>query len=345
MSRFFFLFALLFPLLGYSLTLMEKLQNAHQGDYVVTLMSKNYSLISIHTKTDDSIIFEEISVPVSSMEKAPDWKNYVLQKAPKAISWILYEIDLKTGKMIESYNVLGGYFLDLSSFDSVLAKLMHLTLETVKESERRRIGVSSSLSGFDTRKIWNPPLVFERKKEKSPQFSVYHATWPEDATILSGKTVELYFDRQRSHFPFPMWMQIKDASDTSFKVPSVDAGHSMPTTMTNMPRRLPYFYDKVIQSKETIIIKISIPSYYKGLNLHFVSYVPKQEQPIHINIDPILGSDPESVEFHIPRSFIEQHISLDQPYHLMLTINSHPSVSVESAKSYRFKKLKNLSPE
>ena len=334
-ALFFSFFLFLTPV--WSLTLSDKIATAQEGDYIVTLMNKTYALITIYEKSDSSIIFQEISVPTSFMQKAPEWNQFMRDNGPKATSWILYEIDTETGKMLECFDVLSGNFIDLSSFDSILSKLMQLPLARVKESDRRRIGASSSFDGFDTRKVWNPQQIFEKQKEKKPQFNVYRATWPKDDSILADKTVELYFDAKRAKFPFPFWMQVKDDSDASFKLPTVDAGHNLPKVIPEMPRRRPYFYDKVELLEDKILVRLSIPPYYKGLKLYFTSHFPPQQSPIEV---PVVEAwrDGGYIEYHIPLSFIHEQLNTERPYHLKLTIDSHPEMGVESAKSVRFKK-------
>ncbi|MDN3504575.1 MAG: hypothetical protein P0S95_03245 [Rhabdochlamydiaceae bacterium] len=331
------LFSLLICNFASALTLAEKLESSSRGDYIVTLMSKNYSLISIHTITDKSIIFEEITVPVSCVKRGQSWPEYLKNGAPKATSWVLYELDLSTGKMMECYSVLNDSFLDLSSFDSILSKMMYLPLKDVNESSRRKIGSNSALGGFDTRKLWNPPQKFEGKKQKKPKYNVYRATWPDDESILAGKTVELYFDKDKTDFPFPFWMQVKDESEAGIKLPTVDGGHNMGIGHATLPRRLPHFYDKVTVKDDEIVVKVNTPDYYEGLHLYFISYLPQLGDPVLSKAKAIKGEEKECVEFHIPKSFINESLDHNKPYHFMLRIDSHPDVRAESAKSVRFK--------
>lgn len=320
----------------FCMTLSDKLQTAQTGDYIVALLNKNYALISIHSLDKNHLIFEEISVPYSALGRSPNWKDYIKNNAPQATSWILYEISLKTGQMTECYNVLNDSFLDLSSFNSILSKLIYLQLETVPLKDQRRIGISSSLEGFDTRKIWKPKQIFEGEVQKNPEFFVYRTIWPKDDSIISGKTLELYFDAKRNSFPFPFWMQVKDTSDASFKLPIVDGGHSLQSPILEMPRRLPYFYDKVSLDKDEIIVRVQIPHYYTGLKLHAISYVSQKSEPIALKAQVQRNAISENVEFSIPKAEIHENLEKNIPYHFLLMCDSHPNISVESAKSVRF---------
>lgn len=329
-----FIFLSVLPLS--SLTLSDKLKKAEEGDFAVSLIGKSYTLIHIVKKRGDCLLFEEISVPVSSMKKKPDWHAFVKEGAKGSIAWILYEIDIKSGKMLECYSVLDETFFDIHSFDHLLTKLMHLPLSPLEEKEQRRIGeVLESSGGLDHRKIWTPTETFDGVKVKDPKFAVYKATWPEDGTILSHKSVEIYFDEKRPSFPFPFWMQVKDESDASFKVPTIDGGHGLKSSTENIPRRRPYFYDKFETHADRIIVKVSVPIYYEGMKLYASSFMTVLDKPILCEAT-IKRGEGEQVEFEIQKSFINNHLEFDKPYHFLLTSDSFPDITVESPRCIRF---------
>lgn len=333
MRRYFFaIFLFTLPLLG--LNLSDKLGKAHEGDFAVSLINKTYTLINIVEKKDNILLFEEISIPASCVKASHDWRKFMENGAPGAIAWMLYEVDLSSATMLECYSVLDEAFFDVHSFDHILTKMMHLPLEVLSESEQRRIGASSD-EGVDHRKVWTPVQVFEKERVKNPKFDVYKATWPDDGTILSKKSVEIYFDANRKDFPFPYWMQLKDASDASFKVPTVDGGKKLASPTIGMPRRRPYFYDKVDIHKDKIIVKVSVPIYYKSLKLFATSFSGSLDNPILCEAK-VERKEGELVEFEISKAFIHKNLGHDKPYHFLLTNDSFPEVSVESGRPVRF---------
>ena len=332
MMHYFLGLLLLFSTALSSLTLSDKLYEAKEGDFAVSMINKSYTLIHIVKKKGSILLFEEISVPVSCMKGSPNWRQFMQNNAPGAIAWVLYEVDLKSGSMLECYSVLDEAFFDVTSFDHILTKLMHLPLSRLDEKEQRHIG---SATDVDTRKVWKPVQVFEQAKVKDPKFDVYKATWPDDGTILSHKSVEIYFDAKRSDFPFPFWMQVKDASDASFKVPTVDGGRGLKSLTQDIPRRRPYFYDKVETYPDKIVIKVSLPIYYEGMKLYASSFMSTIDKPILCEA-VMRRVEGECVEFEIAKTFIHKHLDVDKPYHFLLTSDSFPDITVESARCVRF---------
>lgn len=84
-----------------------------------------------------------------------------------------------------------------------LPKLFSLPLEDVLLAERKKIGPKPEDAVEDRRKLWNPQKFFDGVKDSSAQFSVKRAIWPKDSSLLSLRSIEMYFDAKNPFFPFP----------------------------------------------------------------------------------------------------------------------------------------------
>ncbi|MBM3193673.1 MAG: hypothetical protein FJZ59_05525 [Chlamydiae bacterium] len=207
-----------------ALSLGDKLLKGAVGDYVVTEQNRLCSLIRIHTLDGSKITIEEISFPYSSLPS--DIPNWIKDKALGHTSWSLLQIDIKTNTLEKCFSFTKNAYLSFSENDSFFLKILHLPLDLIQDDERKRIG-SPLKEGLDTRKIWNPELFFEGKKEASPEFTAYKLLYPKDGSPLSGKRIELFFNKSNELFPFPYWGQITDDSQASLKFRVVASGRNL----------------------------------------------------------------------------------------------------------------------
>jgi hypothetical protein len=206
-------------------SLKERLSQATPGDYIVTAQEGHYSVLLIRTNSQKLLSLEEISVPAGHIQlKQWNWKKWVEEKAPGHTSWVLYEIDPASAKLIScfSYSKNGWIYLDES--EQFLTQLMRLPLEKIPEADRKKIGPQPPPGGEDRRAVWNPPLVIEGKKASKPTFEAMRTKWPEDGSKLSLCTIELYFSKENPTFPY--WMQIQ-SPHYAFKVRTIDSGHQL----------------------------------------------------------------------------------------------------------------------
>ncbi len=223
MNRFLFVAILFFINSLNALSLKDKLIKGEVGDYIVTEQNRLCSLIRLHTLTQNKLVIEEISFPEASLPK--NIKEWLTTGAKGHTSWSLIEIDLLKTTVESCFSFTKNAWLVFSDNDSFIIKILDLPLFPILEQERRRIGPPIS-EGPDTRKIWNPPLFFEGKKESSPQFIPLRLTYPKDGSPLSGKRIELFFNN-RNNFPFPYWGQITDESDAALKFRVIDSGRNL----------------------------------------------------------------------------------------------------------------------
>lgn len=222
-----FLFILfLFPLFLHcqeaALLLRDNLQNAVKGDYIVTLQNRNYTVLIVKDKQPNTITIEEVTVPDETKGGNTDWKKWVESSAPGHTCWVLYTIDISSGKMLKYYNFHYHSWYDMSEANVFLSKLLNLELTKLPVNKRKKVGASSG------GRLWQPPLVVEGKQIPFVPFDAYTTHWPADGSQLSDRTVIIYLPEESSKYPsyFPYWLQINGAVGNA-QVRIVDSGRQL----------------------------------------------------------------------------------------------------------------------
>jgi len=204
---------------------LENLAEAVPGEFIVTLYGKTYTLFHIRSKSDRHIIVEEVSTP--KFGNGIVWRSWFEQGAPKHTSWIVYSINLDTGKMDECYSLSNNSWLDVSYADIFLSTLMTLKFSPVSERERRRLG-PQSCEGVDHRSYWNPKMVVDGEVIPKILFDAWKSLWPDDGTELARKEIEVYLPRDNQNYCdyFPYWLQISNSFGRA-TVRIVDSGKGL----------------------------------------------------------------------------------------------------------------------
>lgn len=171
---------------------------------------------------------EEISIPHCKVKsKNFHWKEWVGQGAPGNISWVLYEIDLNTGKMIRYYSVSKNGWFDVADADHFLSKLLNLQLSKIPPHSRKHIGLKPASTSNPSR-IWQPPMIIDGQLIKGVKFDAWRTVWPQDQSDLSGKQIEIYLPQDSLRYPsyFPYWLQISGTIGKA-KVRIIDSGSQL----------------------------------------------------------------------------------------------------------------------
>lgn len=210
-----------------SLFLREHLNEARQGDYVVTMQNKNYTLLNIHQTDGKNLVLEEITVPVSMKSKSISWKDWVSQGAPGHSCWVLYLIQFPEGIIKQCYSVSKHGWLDTKQLESFLPTLLNLRFATIPENERKKVGPPPSVGSPDFRKYWQPKMIMDGRTISGVSFDGWLAQWPRDESILSGKSIEIYLphDKQYPSY-FPYWLQIRGAVGKA-TIHIIDSGYGL----------------------------------------------------------------------------------------------------------------------
>lgn len=214
----------------FSTNLKDRLLKGEKGDFIVTLQNHIYSLLLIQDINKSCITIAEISLPENN--KSLPWRTWVLEGAPGNTAWNIYEIDLEKNRLSKCYSVSRSCFLSGFDQDNFLAKLLTLPLNPLNETKRKKIGPAPLNEDEDHRAIWNPPIIVDGKAKKT-SFTVYQTLWPRDGSDLSGKILDLYFDKEGS-FPFPFWIQVTTGSlDVMLKI--IDSGKNL-ISLKSLPK-------------------------------------------------------------------------------------------------------------
>jgi hypothetical protein len=210
-----------------SLMLRDNLQQARPGDYLVIAAGKTNSLMHIYAKKDNIVTIEEVVIPETKCLTPFVWKAWLVQGAPGHTSWVMYDIDLKTGEMLRYYSFTKRGWFDIPDADNFLSKLLNLRLTKIPDQLRRKVG-AKPFSSNDRRPLWQPRLVLEGQLIKNVPFNAWKTQWPKDGTDLSGKTIEIYLPYDNQLYPsyFPYWLQINGVIGKA-KIRMIDSGRSL----------------------------------------------------------------------------------------------------------------------
>ncbi len=218
------------PIFG-QLTLKSRLSIGTAGDYIVTNQGGAYSVMLIRSVNSSYLVIEEITVQTANIDiKKIQWKKWVENGAPGAISWSSMVFDLQKSKLIQCYSHLEKQWFFIEDSDYFVNKLFEIPLRLTRESERKRVGAPPSPGEIDRRRLWKPQLIWEGKKAKNTEFEVLRTKWPADKSKLAGCIFELYLDAENSRFPFPYWMEIQHPHYT-LKVRTLDSGSNVQSPM------------------------------------------------------------------------------------------------------------------
>lgn len=224
MRKAIFLFFFLPYLCFADVTIKDRLTKASVGDFIVTEQGRNYSLLLVRHIDSSRMTLEEITVDKSNinLEKI-SWKSWVENKAPGAISWTGFILDLEKNTLLKGFSFLENQWLFIENSDYFFTNLLSLPFRPSKDNERKKIGPPPASGEIDRRKFWKPQLVREGKKAKSCEYEVLRSKWPADKTQLAGCIIEVYLDVEQPSFPFPYWLEVQHPHFI-FKVHTIDSG-------------------------------------------------------------------------------------------------------------------------
>ena len=226
MKQFFFLITILCHVSLPALTLKDKISKGCVGDFIVTEQNNLYTILRIDAIDSKMVSIEEISFP--KQEKPIDWSSWIQNGAKGHTCWNLIEIDLEKASVCKCFSFTKQAILIPNKEQSFLLTLLKEPLLPIPEEDRKKIGPPPK-EGIDKRKIWTPPIIMAGEKKKAPQCIAYQITCPKNDSFLSGKRIELFFNKDYPQFPFPYWGQITDASNAAIKLRVVDSGHNLPS--------------------------------------------------------------------------------------------------------------------
>jgi len=312
--------------------LLERLETAQNGDFVVFESNKTITLLAIRSTNNHSVLLEEITAP-SPKNRPASWAEWLQRNAPGHTSWSMVEVDLQEKEIVEAYSFSRASWFSGGPNDSFLATLLRLPLTPLPKEQWRRIGPAPLEGETDLRKVWTPPLVVEGKQIATGLFDAYETTWPEDNSELAGKGVQLYFDREKI-IPLPCWMQI-DTGHITASLRVIDSGHKLPPSPYRaIPRRIPAFIGAPVKTGGgNLRFTIKSPKYYKSFELFAVD-ITAQEKEIHLLEHSITQSGNELVHLDITADEIHHQLKPNHKYTWLLIPSTHSGSYSEFTKPY-----------
>ncbi|MBI3508322.1 MAG: hypothetical protein HY069_01615 [Chlamydiia bacterium] len=329
MSR--ILFCLLLPFSLFSHSFKERLVQAKNGDFFVFEANKITTLVAIRSVSDQTLVIEEISIPSQNLTLPISWTDWVKKRAPGHTSWAVIEMDLTNGQVLECYSFSRSTWMQLSTEENLFSTLLSLPLQPINKDNRKRIGPPPINGENDYRKIWEPPLMLEGKKEEGSSLDAFEATWPTDGSEMGGKKVTLYFDHAH-RFPFPFWISI-DGSHTNAQVKTVDAGHNFTSCYRTFPRRVPEFLGSPKKTKTGLLFNLKSPRYYKEFELYAIDVTNEKHE-----ITPVCFSHIEQKEewltIGVENEELENSLQKEHRYHWLLVPVGYSESYTETSKSF-----------
>lgn len=229
---FFFLFSSNILFGNEVLFLRDNLKKAKDGDYLVTMQNKMYTLFRIESHKTETLFIEEISIPsnVFNQEKI-SFRTWYERQNPSHTSWTMYEIDLNSGKIVKSYFYAKGVWYEKNMTNSFLTTLLNLRLTKVPSSERKKVGRVYKTELENKPSYWQPKLKIEGHFVEGIPFDAWKGQWPNDKSELSGKSITLFIPEQSDLYPsyLPYWLEIQ-GTITSAKIRIVDSGRNLTST-------------------------------------------------------------------------------------------------------------------
>lgn len=313
-----------------TLILKDRFAHATSGDYIVTAQEKNYSLLFIRDLDKKTLILEEITVPEEQINlSTQNWQQWLSDKAPGHTAWTLYEIDLNTGTLIESFSFSQNGWLFLDETQLLITRLLTLPLTHVKSEERRKIGPPPQSGEVDQRALWNPPLILGGKKIPKPQFDVWKTKWPEEQSPLSGCRLELYFAKSDALFAFPRWIDIQ-SPHYSFKLRTIDSGKDLHSPYSGpMPHRPPKFLGPALKTADGLRLHLNAPIYQNSFTLYAIDLGGTQS-PLIIPHRVSREGTTQKVSLEIARNEIARLLLPEHRYQWALVPDEDRSLYAES---------------
>jgi len=322
-KRLIFFYFLVSSSLCFAFSIKDRLANSLEGDYLVAKHGKTITLIRIAKNANDKVLLEEISAPIS-LVKEKDWPTWVSEHAPGHTSWIMYEIDLISSNILESYSFSRGAWLKPNNEENLLISLSKLTLKKVPLERQKKIGPPPLDGETDHRRSWTPPMIIHHEKVEKPEFDILQTKWPDDQTELSGKEIQLYFDKKKEFF-FPFWIEVlTDHIALTLKV--IDAGHNLSSPKKDIPRRPLEFLSKPKKTKSGVILILRRPVYYNKIQLFTVLQENKVKKVIEIPFKEV-SLQGEKLIIEVSNETLKNHLEKNHYYKWIIKPSGSKTIS------------------
>lgn len=341
MKQWFLLFCFLSTLAwGSPLRLKDKLAEAEPGSYIVTEQNKNFTLVHVHDRTDQTITIEEVTIPAARFARQPlPWRQWFEKGGPGHTSWTMSQINLETGRFEETFSFTHQGWINLSDSDSFLTTLLNLPFHPIPEEKRRRVGLPPGHHKTDQRPFWSPLLVVNGERVVGVPFTAWRARWPSDGTELSRKTVEIYMPHNGNEdfaFPtyFPYWIEV-DGKIGCAKIRIIDSGKGAHSPKARLPLRPPQLVGEIKQQPSGLALTLKTPSYYRDFTIvaEEMGALLGKTFPLPCVTEQIDGT---TVALIIPTEELNKWMIPGESYRFFISPKEDPSLCLETRVPLEF---------
>ena len=313
----------------FSFTLKEKLIDAEPGAYVVTKTNGVVCFIHLHSKTGARFVFEEITLPLYQAKNIDNWKEWGRGGAQGHGCWLLYEIEINEGRVLECYSPSLKSWVSTETVHPLFLPLISLELSRVSEENRLQKGPTQRPGEVGLRP-WGPPQIKNGQPVSDPVYTVYEGQWPSDDTPISGKQVVMYFDKTAPTFPFPYWLQAQDAA-VRFRMGAIDSGVDFSSSITHLPRRGIGFKRPPQREKRNLYLTLSAPKYYESLSVYAIDLKENGDKKGPFPFKE--KREEEELELCVEAGMIDSFLIQGHEY-LWMIVSEDPEIKVESPWTY-----------
>ncbi|MFZ4673532.1 MAG: hypothetical protein ACOYL1_04225 [Chlamydiia bacterium] len=264
------LLLLFIPLFGFSLK--EKCQQGAKGDFVLYQQGNQLVYISIYDRLEKSIVFEEIHTSDTNkelhLETPSEW---VRSGAKGATQWILYELDLDTGEVLESYCPPKRAFITFDQDPPIISKLFTISWDQMPDNRRKHLP--------KTNKIWSPPKKVSNTLVAMEQSTLFRYYWPKDGSFLSELRVDLHLDPNTAE-TFPYMVDIQNKIRPLARFHQIDQGKKGASFVRYFPRRHPEFQIGIRQKGDIISTTLHCSKGFFPFSISLEEVESKNKHPL-----------------------------------------------------------------
>jgi len=317
---------------GQTMMLREGLREAQEGDYIVTAQERNYTVLLVTRKGEQSLIIEEISVPEARFPRGtPSWRQWVQQGAHGHTAWVAYEIDPNTGRMLQQYSFTKNGWCDVNQAENFLSTLLSLRLHPVEDRHRKRVGPLPAQSHRDNRPFWSPRMVVEGQVHRGVPMRPWKTRWPNDGSELAGKIIEVYLPERDGPYPryFPYWLQVSGVVGKA-NMRIVDAGQNLQSPKAPIPTRPLSFINNGELQDGALYLWVVAGAHQESLDLRAVQ-VSNQAEGIPLRYSLQRGDQPHTLLIRVPADELQAKLKSGERYVFVVHSRNNPADAAQTA--------------
>ena len=314
------------------LALVDSLKKAKPGDFVVSSQGKNFTLFHIFDVRGSTIVIEEISAPMNEKRRVKTWQNWIHDKAPGHISWVMYELDLATKSIEDMYSFSQKSWQKVYPQEQIFPTLIGLKFKLIETQDRKKAGPRPPLNIPDERSIWNPPVYLQGKKLKGAQCSAYQTYWPNDGTELAGKKVEIFLPQDEDKLPayFPFWIQASNQFAQA-KMRVIDSGADLKSIYKSYPTPPLELISHQFTTSGNLQFDLKTHPSFQKYTIYIRDSVDQSKAEV-IPFATLTNSSQRKTRFTISNQDLNNKIKTDKLYYFIFEPHEHAHMSIETNK-------------